>query len=363
MNSSGIILAISLLISTFAVSQAMQNRIGAEIDKYGANIVVFPKTQTINLPYGSFVTGSTTISEQDIQHISEIPHKRNILSISPKLYSQISIQNCTIAIIGFIPSREVKMKPWWAISGELPADGRDEALIGAAVSSALLLQENSTLLIGNYTVRVSGVLSETGSMDDYSVYIPLATAQRILNMQDKVSVVDVAALCLGCPIEQMAQEIMTAVPNVKATPIRQTMQLRMGAIEQSASFSLVLASIVLLVGCLVIMTTTMSSIYERRREIGALISLGADSSHLYKIVMGESLLLGLFSGAMGLVAGAVLSYALARTTFNIMVSIADIPVFVVPLSILLSTLSCTVASAYPAWKASKIDPVETLRSM
>jgi len=340
----------------------MQNQIGAEIDKYGANIIVVPKTQTINLPYGSFVTGSTTISEQDIQRIEGIPHKANILSISPKLYSQISSRNYTIAIIGFIPSREVRMKPWWTINGELPTDGKDEALIGAVVSSALLLHENSSLLIGNYTLRVSGVLSETGSMDDYSVYIPLATAQRILNLQDRVSVVDVAALCLGCPIEQIAQEIMTAVPNVKATPIRQTMQLRMGTVEQSANFSLVLASIVLLVGCLAIMNTTMSSIHERRREIGTLISLGADSNHLYKILIGESLLLGLFSGAIGLATGALLSYALARTTFNIVVSITDIPLFVVPLSILLSTLSCLVASAYPAWKAPKIDPVETLRS-
>jgi hypothetical protein len=88
-SSIGLILAISVIVSTFTVSAALQTQIGNEIDKYGPNIVVTADSQSISVPYGSVVIGNVLFSEDAISQMYEIPNKANINVISPKLYSQI----------------------------------------------------------------------------------------------------------------------------------------------------------------------------------------------------------------------------------------------------------------------------------
>ena len=143
---------------------------------------------------------------------------------------------------------------------------------------------------------VTGFLAETGSIDDYAIFMPLHVAQSLFNLEGKISEADVGALCNDCPVEVLAEQIMGAVPDVKATPIKQAVETRMQAVQQTANFSFVLASIILLVGFAGIMNTMLASVHERIKEIGVFMSLGADNTHLYKMFLSESVILGLIGG-------------------------------------------------------------------
>ena len=78
LSSIGLILAIAVIISTFTISRAMEIQVGDEIEKYGPNIVVTPKTQSVNVPYGNVVMGNVTIPESSVDRIYTIPNKANI---------------------------------------------------------------------------------------------------------------------------------------------------------------------------------------------------------------------------------------------------------------------------------------------
>ena len=362
-SSIGLILAISVIVSTFTVSNAMQAQIGNEIDKYGPNIVVTADSQSINVPYGSVVIGNVLFSEDAISQMYEIPNKANINVISPKLYNQIQYQNQSILVIGIIPDKELELKKWWNITGSLPENDTKQILLGSAIKNGLNLQEGSSIILDNRTFLVTGSLAETGSTDDYAIFIPLHNAQALFNLEGKISEADVAALCNDCPVEDLADQIMKAVPDVRATPIKQAVETRMQAVQQTANFSLVLASIILLVGFAGIMNTMLASVHERIKEIGVFMSLGADKTHLYKMFLSESVILGLVGGLVGLAVGVVASLIMGPLLINVPISLAQLPFYVIPLCIGLSVGASVVASLYPTWRASKIDPVKALKAV
>lgn len=363
LSSIGLVLAIAVIVSTLTVSRSMEVQVGNEIEKYGPNIVVTPKASAVNIPYGNVVVGDTKIPETSVDQILQIPNRANIRVLSPKLYGQIEYGNDTILLVGVIPDKEIELKKWWKITGTTPQNDTNGVLVGAALRASMNLEAGSPIQLDHTPFVVTGFLGETGSIDDYSVFMPLHTAQEMLGLSGSVSLVDVGALCNNCPVEVISNQIMYTVPGVKATPVMQAVETRMKAVEQTASFSLLLAAIILLVGCAGVMNTMLASVHERLKEIGILMSLGADNRHLYKMFFWESVVLGLVGGLIGILVGVLSSILFGSVFINVQINIAEVPLYVVPLAIALSVLSCLVASIYPTWRASKVDPVKALKAV
>jgi putative ABC transport system permease protein len=363
LNSIGLILAIAVIVATVTISNSMEIKIGEEVEKYGPNVVVTPDTKSINVPYGSVTVGSSTFDEATLKNLETIENAVNIRIVSPKLFGQTEYEESNLLMVGVNADDERLLKVWWDISGEIPEPGSDETLLGSEVYSALELSIGSSIHLNDRTFMVTGYLSETGSNDDYTVFLPLATAQEMMGLPGKVSVVDIGALCSDCPVEEISKQIMDAIPGVKATPVKQAVETRMMAVEQAASFSLGLASVVLVAGCIGVMNTMVSSVHQRRREIGVFLSLGADSSFVYRIFLFEAVLLGLAGGLLGAGLGVASSVLLGPLVLSTATSIGNVPRFVVPLSLAISVVACLVASLYPTWRATKIDPVSALKAI
>ncbi len=363
LNSIGLILAIAVIVATVTISNSMEIKIGEEVEKYGPNVVVTPDTKSINVPYGSVTVGSSTFDEATLKNLETIENAVNIRIVSPKLFGQTEYEESNLLMVGVNADDERLLKVWWDISGEIPEPGSDETLLGSEVYSALELSIGSSIDLNDRTFTVTGYLSETGSNDDYTVFLPLATAQEMMGLPGKVSVVDIGALCSDCPVEEISKQIMDAIPGVKATPVKQAVETRMMAVEQAASFSLGLASVVLVAGCIGVMNTMVSSVHQRRREIGVFLSLGADSSFVYRIFLFEAVLLGLAGGLLGAGLGVASSVLLGPLVLSTATSIGNVPRFVVPLSLAISVVACLVASLYPTWRATKIDPVSALKAI
>jgi len=362
-SSIGLMLAIAVIVTTLTVSGAMQSQIGDEIEKYGPSLVVTPNSKTISIPYGNVVIGNNLFSENSTDKIYEIPNNASIRALSPKLYSQIQYKNSTILIVGLVPEKEIQLKTWWNVTGFLPQNDTNEIVVGSELKTVLNLQTGSSVPISNSTFAVSGVLAPTGSIDDYSIFMPLHVAQTLFNREGRISEVDVAVNRNDYTLEEIAKQIMDAVPNVQATPIKQAVGTRMLAVQQTTNFSLLLASIVLVVGIGGIMNTMQASVHQRIGEIGVLMSLGADNSHLYKMFFSESIILGLIGGLIGTLVGIISALLMGPLLINTEISPASVPLYVIPLAIVLSVSASVAASLYPTWRACKVDPVKALKAV
>jgi putative ABC transport system permease protein len=363
LNTIGLILAVAVVFSTFTISHSMQFQIGDEVEKYGPNIVVKPDASSVDIPYGSVLIGRSTFPEDYVETIRTIPNSKNLRVVSPKLFGQAQVEDQSLLVLGILPEEEYRLKLWWEVKGSLPSDDSQNALLGSDVASILQLEVGSSFEIKDMTFRVSGILTETGSNDDYAVFVPLGVAQKLLGREGEISIIDVGALCLDCPVEEISRQIMEVLPSVRATPVIQAVETRMKAVDKAASFSLLLASIVLLAGGAGVMNTMVASIYERRREIGVFMSLGADDRYIYKIFLIESLILGTTGGLLGTGLGLLSSVLLGSLALGVPIKIANIPLFVFPLAVALSVSSCLLASLYPTWRATKIDPVSVMKAV
>ena len=264
--------------------------------------------------------------------------------------------------MGLFPEKEIQLKTWWNVTGSLPQNNTEEILLGSELKAALNAQIGSSITLGNSSFIVTGILDQTGSIDDYSIFMPLNVSQKLFNRDGKISEINVGVINNGNTIEKISNQIMEAIPNAKAIPITQAAGTRTLAVQQTASFSLLLASIILVVGIGGIMNTTQASVNQRMGEIGVLVSLGADNSHLYKMFLSEAVILGLIGGIVGTAMGIAASLLMGPLLINTPISLLELPLFVIPLAIGLSVVASVAASLYPTWRASKIDPVKALKA-
>ena len=360
-SSIGLILAIAVIVSTLTVTGAMQTKIGNELEKYGPSIVVTPNSEKVTIPYGSVVIGNNLLDENSIDKIYVIADSENIRVLSPKLYNQVKYGNNTILVVGLFLEKEIQLKTWWNVTGSLPQNNTAEILLGSDLKGALYAQISSSIILGNSSFVVSGILDQTGSIDDYSVFMPLNVSQKLFNRDGKISEINIG-VTNSKMIDEISNQIMEAIPNAKAIPITQAAGTRTLAVQQTASFSLLLASIILVVGIGGIMNTTQASVNQRMGEIGVLMSLGADNSHLYKMFFSEAVILGLIGGVIGSAIGIASSLLMGPLLINTQISLVELPLLVIPLAIGLSVVASVAASLYPTWRASKIDPVAALKA-
>ena len=135
--------------------------------------------------------------------------------------------------------------------------------------------------------------------------------------------------------------------------------------EMMSTFSLalaIIAGISLVVALIMILVVLYMSVTERTREIGVLKSIGARKKDIKLIFSTESLLIGLLSGVVGIILSLILGGILSAVLTAVL-GFAPIRMmwYFFAEALLISIVISVIAGVYPASKAAKLDPVESLR--
>ena len=301
--------------------------------------------------------------------------------------------NSSVTIYGvdFSQYAQQYSKTFVAASGTIPLSPTDnETVVGSRVNDP---GQNGTLLFGagdnigiiwtngttlpvvneTYTAQVSAVLQKIGGFgvggpSDTGVYIPLSQAESFfgtdqcdmiivqLKSSDNATVTNVSKAITNYFGGQVSVISATAVLSLLST-VFGTIQLFLGGI----------AAISLLVAGIAIMNIMIVSLIERTREIGILKALGMKSRTVLTIFLGESVIIGV----IGALVGIALGWVLANVTARLLASGAfggngfRVTPLLTP-EVFLGALGfgigvSVIFALYPAWRASKLKPVEALR--
>lgn len=363
---TAVALGVGTVVALVALSRTMQREVGDELDRFGANIVVTPKADLYDVSYGVLTVGGLSVMDQeltsrDAEAILTIHHRRNISIVSPKLVGAVTIRDARVLLVGTNVADEPGLKPWWRLDGHLPQSDR-EVLLGSDAATALGASIEATLVLSDEHVRVAGIIAATGSIDDRAVFANLALVQRVLGRGDAVSLIEVSALCRGCPIEDIVAQIAGVIPHAKVMPIRQAVAAREQAVGQLTRFAYAIAALLLLVGTLVVTTTAMASVTERTQEIGILRAVGFRRSHVAKVILMETVLVTACGGIAGWVAGWVAARTLGPTLAQTTSVIAVEPMLGAA-AVGGAVLVGIAGGAYPAVRAAQMDPSLALRQL
>ena len=366
---AGLLIGVTTVVTLLTLVNAMKNDINHKLEMYGANILIVPKTENLSLTYGGLSLGGVSfemqeIKEEELEKIRDIKNAANVAAVGPMVLGPVKINDQRVLLAGVDFQAFQMLRPWWNVKGKIPED--DEVILGAEAARVLGITTASKFAMNGREFTVSGVLEATGSQDDGLVFAPLTVAQSLLGKDGQISMAEVAALCSGCPIEEMVRQISEILPGANVMGIQQVVKGRMETLNHFQKFSYGVSALVLFVGSLMVLVTMMGSVRERTTEIGIFRAMGFRRSHVMRIIFYEA---GIIAGVAG-----ILGYALGFTATRIL-----IPLFTeshqghgvaVPFDPIMAGIAFVLAisiglaaSIYPALMASRLDPNEALRAL
>ncbi|MBF0408558.1 MAG: ABC transporter permease [Candidatus Riflebacteria bacterium] len=382
-----IFLGISVIVSIKNITYFSEKAVARELDALGANILILPKSASIQNYYNADMQGDvfpeeyvTRLSTSDLQGLD---------NLSPKLSLPIQLSGKNFILTGILPKNEFQAKAAWQGAGifsrpqgcgtiaELPGsekpvaketlvrkrviDTLDESsiLVGADMASVLTLKEGDSLKLLDKEFKIIGILPTTGTIDDSRAFAHLHTIQKLSNKGTVVNAIEVVGCCEQIS-KGLVQKINTLLPEAKVVTITQIVDTQINTNHMMARLSLLFLAIIVLVGGASIANYMYANVYERRREIGTLMALGAGSKIVLRLFLMKALILGLSGGIFGYIFGTILAVFLGPW-------IAGVPVLPMPSLIIwalgLAIFISLVASYFPARQASKLDPCTALQEV
>jgi putative ABC transport system permease protein len=363
----GLTVGIATIVTLVTLTRSMSSDIERKMDEFGANILITPQSNGLAMNYGGISLGGVTfdqreILESDLARIKTIANHKNLSTVSPKVLGGVRAGKNDVLLVGVNFESELKMKQWWRVFGQTPQNSND-LLIGSDAAKVLNVTTGDQLSLKGETFKVAGILEHTGSQDDSLLFASLPVAQKLLGKKGKISLVEVAALCSGCPIGDMVVQIAEKLPDAKVSAIQQVVEGRLKTLGQFKRFSYAMAAVVVFIGSLIVFVTMMGSVNERTTEIGVFRAIGFRKSHIMRIILLEAALVSLLAGFIGYavgMGGAKLALPYMAESKNAhLIWDSTVAFGSIGLALTLGLL----ASLYPALHASKMDPTEALRAL
>jgi len=387
-----IALGITVIVAVRTITCFSEKAVARELDNLGANVLILPKGATVNNYYTADF-GEYVMPESYVDDITT-SRLKGVDNLSPKLTEAISLRGQSVYLTGILPKNELKSKPAWqtadgifarpegcgtvvpgalakALGGAAQSSGGaapsrravveeldgSQVLVGSDVAKRFGLRVGSMLSIKGETFAVKAVLPSTGTVDDTRVFAHLHTVQRLFGRGRVVNAIEMIGCCKQIS-KGLIDGLNRLLPEAKVVTIRQIAQTQLATNTMMERFSLVFLVVIMLVGAVSIANYMFANVYERRREIGILLAVGATPRRISTIFLLKAAILGLAGGAVGYVFGSILAVTLGPR-------IADVPVLPVPAlagwGVVIAIVVALLASLVPVWRAARLDPAQILR--
>jgi len=362
-----------------------EKAVARELDALGANVLILPKSVTLDDYYKADMQAEE-LPEEYVTRLatSEI---QGIDNLSPKLSFPVAVRDRQFTLTGILPKNEFQAKAAWKgagifsrpqgcgvvvnVPGLTPAApketlvrnrvietlDRNQVLVGADVASFLGIGEGDSLPFLGKTFSVTAVLPETGTVDDSRIFAHLHTVQGLAGKGPVVNAIEIVGCCNEIS-KGLVANINKLLPDARVVTIKQVVDTQIKTNRMMSNLSMVFLAIIVLVGGASIANYMYANVFERRREIGTLMALGAGSSLVLKLFLLKALLIGLAGGIGGYLVGTLLAVILGPR-------LAGVPVLPMPTLILwaigISVAIALAASYFPARRAARLDPSTTLQ--
>jgi len=384
----GIVIGVGAVVMIMSLGAGAQSLIIDQVKGLGSNLIgVLPgKSDSGSAPATAMGIAITTLVNDDMEAIrKQVPNIDGAVGYSRGLATaswgqnnyDTNINGCSIDYLN-VEGGEVSLGRFF--SNEEDRDMARVAVLGSTVKEELFGDSDAVgrqIKIKKQSFEVIGVMAPRGKIafTDYDdqIYIPLKTAQKLINgvnylsfiriKADNASYVDQVMLDTALVLrdrhdikDQSGQDDDFSVRSMS-----QALEMIITITNALKYFLIAMAAISLIVGGIGIMNIMLISVNERTKEIGLRKAVGANTHHIIWQFLIESMTMTLIGGAVGIFLGTLASWLISLVVNNLGYNYEFI---ISPSSVILalsvSTLIGLIFGLYPARQASKLEPVEAL---
>ncbi|RJP85241.1 MAG: ABC transporter permease [Desulfobacteraceae bacterium] len=369
----GIALSAWVLASLLGFNKGYEASLSRDIDNMGFQVLLTAKgcpyeAATLMLKGG---TGLRYMREDVVQQVTGEPE---VERVTPMLMQVVFDPNKgesggISAYLGVDPVTFPKMKSFLEFrqGGWFTDPDAMEVVMGYEAAELEQREAGDMLLIPEKEVelKVVGILKRSGTQDDGTIFMPVRTVQTLFNKPGELT-------GLGIKVKQDAdivafEEKLYGLPDVQVVSLAQVKQTIMNLVSTARIMVFSIAIIAVLIAMVGVINTILMSVFERFQEIGILKSIGAMPWDIFKLIWIETVILCFMGG----VVGTAMAFGLSKIT-EVLIrnllpyaptgSLIQLDARLVIMTMISVLLIGVVSGMYPAWKAARIRPLESIRS-
>ena len=310
-----IILGIAVIVTINTAATYSEKAISKELDALGANILILPHGATL-VDYYSADLQAGEIPEEYVTLLTT-SNLEGLDNLSPKLSVPVKIGDSQVTLTGILPKNEFQSKASWQGAGifsrpkscgnvddifgltkKEPKEtlvrkrvietlDSNEVLVGSDVAKKLRIEEGSEIAMLDNPFKVSAILPQTGTVDDSRIFAHLHTVQDLAGKEAVVNAIEVVGCC-----EQISKGLVSKInyliPDAQVITISQVVDTQVKTNQLMRNLSTLFLVIIVVMGGASIANDMYNNVYERRKEIGTLVALGANSLVVLKVFLKKS---------------------------------------------------------------------------
>ena len=388
LTSLGIIMGVAAVIIMMAVSTGSSKKIKANIASMGSNLMTVRSASAKSGGVRQGMGSKPTLTIKDAEAIEKNVSGIDAISVVSTEGKQLTYgnQNWSTTVYGIMPQyfyiQNYEVESGRGLSFDDVRNTAKVTVIGSTVATELFGDLNPVgkiMRVGNIPFKIIGVLKSKGSSgmmnNDDLIFIPITTAQRKVfgtAFPGTVGMIMVKGEDSET-LDETQREIealLTARHHIaknqdKDFEVRNFAEVQekiKSTVNIMATLLSAIASVALLVGGIGIMNIMLVSVTERTKEIGIRMAIGAKASDILLQFLIESVILSLAGGLAGVIIGVLgAKFIEIMAAANEVDLVPSISLFSIVLSFGFSAMVGIGFGFYPAFKASKLNPIDALR--
>jgi putative ABC transport system permease protein len=356
LTAIGIIIAITAIVSLGSISTGINELITSTTGSIGSDTIFVMKRFDFSQMSGPPSSMQLEdIGSEVVEDVKSVPNaKRVVPIISRNMGGLFEVDGIDMNDVDLFGGENLKFK-----EGTWPENNEKGAALGYVVANVMAVSVGDYIELNKKDVEVMGIFEEGSGSYDLVILIPYDYADDIYEADGGATQIMIEPQDVSVA-DEIKHSIEDSYDDLDAMTMKDAMAMAKEATSTLDVMTFGIGFVSSLVAAIGIIITMYTSVVERRRQIGIMKAVGALRSTILKQILEEALIVSVVSSLIGVAlsfyfVGVINDVMLGGT--NIAVITPQLAIGAVAYGIILSL----IAGFYPAWVATKIDPVKTMR--